>query len=407
MTNRIIPLAVLLACAPLLHAQTDDAMSLGIRCLNICNEDPVYGSARYSAMAGARMALGEDISAIRENPAGLGLYMHRSDINITPDFSAANGVNGFTVSSLGGAFRLGNNHKAKGYVSSAVGVSYNRVNNYASEMEFDGGSLNESKSSGIYSVGYGMNIGNRQFYGIGINIIRAHYLEKNKEEETTTQQFDTRVTGFNLKVGAVVKLKENLNVAAAFHSPTRYNMVESVNKDGETVYDKQEYHEWAPLKLEAGIGWNIRPTTTLSFDYSYQDFKAMNVANSYDYYNDVKDYVENNMKTCHTFKAGFEAEPMENIKGRLGVAYATSPTDTPSEEDLQGKNIDYAVLLPKGTLYVCAGVGYTYHKLYADFAYVLKNQKADFFPEVTSANHECTSESRISHDLMLTIGAHF
>jgi len=48
------------------------------------SDNDIIGTARYSSMAGAFGALGGDPSAIKDNPAGLGIY-RKSELTLTAD----------------------------------------------------------------------------------------------------------------------------------------------------------------------------------------------------------------------------------------------------------------------------------------------------------------------------------
>ena len=93
--------------------------------LNLSQTNPVLGTARYSAMAGALGALGG-------NPAGLGIY-RSFDITFTPSFSINNdGEMDFNLNNFGLVVNFGNRNKStKGYVTSSLGVSFNRLRNYS------------------------------------------------------------------------------------------------------------------------------------------------------------------------------------------------------------------------------------------------------------------------------------
>lgn len=417
MTSQKYLLPILLTLGAQAQAQTDDAITLSQRCLSLATEDAVYGSARYSAMAGAASAVGNDISTIRENPAGLGLYTKNSEAIVTPTFSMnEGGEKRVNVANFGGVFLLGNNHKAEGYVSSALGVSYHRLKNYDCKLELDQAEFEESKQSGQWNVSCGLNFGNRQFYGIGIDIIRSKFDQSTTNSADDINSFQLKSLGWNLKLGGIWKLKEQLNVSASVQTPTRYNIEESARTNryapdgkinGENNYDNVEYHQWGPLKLGAGIGYYIGKNAQIDFDYSFQDFSAINVSNSYDYYNDVKEVLDDYMKSCHTMRLGFESAVGTNFKARAGAAFTTSPTDPPKEKDLEGKDIHQVVVFPHQSLYLCAGVGYQYNWLFADVAYVFKSQKADVFQQINANNRIAESTSLKNMDIMLSVGARF
>lgn len=66
MKAKILTLAVLLSCGAAMAQTEYDALKLG--------QTDIVGTARYMGMAGAFGALGADPSAVRDNPAGLGVY---------------------------------------------------------------------------------------------------------------------------------------------------------------------------------------------------------------------------------------------------------------------------------------------------------------------------------------------
>lgn len=413
MKNSIIALLLTVAACEV-QGQTDDAMSLSNRYLTLSLEDAVSGSARYSAMAGARIAIGEDISTIRENPAGLGLYTQFSEVSVTPAFILKDGNSNIALGNAGGVFIIGNNHKASGFVSSAIGFSYHRLRDFDNKANYNDSKFNEEGYNGMWSAGYGANFGNRHFFGLGLNFIYGNY-EQNSTNLFGSNTFKTSITGMSIKAGTVLKLMENFNIAFALHSPTRYNYEETRKEksnqpdenDGRKNYIDMEHHQWGPLKIDAGLGWYIGSKSVLDIEYSYQDYSAINAGSSYDYFNDVKDYVETYMNSCHTIRAGFETKPATRLKVRAGLAYTTSPADTPSEEDLQEKDIRFSLILPHDALYVCAGAGYEYQWLFADLAYVYKHQKADLLPTVSGGNYNVIDQSTNTSEFLLTVGVKF
>lgn len=92
--------------------------------------DPVLGTARYSGMAGAFTALGGNASAIKDNPAALGIYRSH-EITFTPtlyinnDSEVKGALNNFAaIINLGGK-----KGRTSGYICSSIGINYNRMSN--------------------------------------------------------------------------------------------------------------------------------------------------------------------------------------------------------------------------------------------------------------------------------------
>ena len=74
----IIAILTLIASLPMMAQGVMDAATL--------SSNQLKGSARYSAMAGAFGSLGGDISSIRQNPAGIGVY-RSSELAVTAGFN--------------------------------------------------------------------------------------------------------------------------------------------------------------------------------------------------------------------------------------------------------------------------------------------------------------------------------
>lgn len=121
----------------------------------------INGTARYMSMAGAFGALGGDASAIKDNPAGLGIY-RRSEIVGTLDFSLQNsesvwngknssdnmdkiGFNNFSYISAHQTW--GNsNSSSTGLLYSNWSFSFNRLKNFNRNLKINGGPSTSSLS---------------------------------------------------------------------------------------------------------------------------------------------------------------------------------------------------------------------------------------------------------------------
>lgn len=206
--------------------------------------DPIIGSARYSSMAGAFGALGGNASVTKDNPAGLGIYK-QFDLTISPSLNIDNDKElGFALSNFAVVVNFKNHEKRKkGYITSSLGVSYNRLRNYSrftsvadwnnggyslsdkmpdiytpdnifdaaedlnliqqSEVENPDGThdyesafsngynidkttrYKESGHAGQWDFSYGLNISNRVYIGAGMGVSSIQYTVKNQYDETS------------------------------------------------------------------------------------------------------------------------------------------------------------------------------------------------------------------------------
>lgn len=113
----------------------------------------IYGTARYSAMAGAFGALGADPSAIKDNPAGLGIY-RSNELSATMNvLSQQSQADWNRYSSTDGLFKVGFNQlsyvisstpsskfsRSTGIQRSNWAFSYNRLKDFNRQLSAVGG----------------------------------------------------------------------------------------------------------------------------------------------------------------------------------------------------------------------------------------------------------------------------
>lgn len=142
-----IGLWVLLLCSNLIVAQSE---------LDIVKfvQPDINGTARYMSMGGAFGALGGDISAIKDNPAGLGIYRH-SEVVGTLNFLFQNNDNSwYGVNSSDNLYKLKANNFSfvmalptlrskkgikSGLQNSNFSFSFQQVKNFNRQLNINGG----------------------------------------------------------------------------------------------------------------------------------------------------------------------------------------------------------------------------------------------------------------------------
>ncbi|MGN1240296.1 MAG: hypothetical protein ACI4TV_05415 [Paludibacteraceae bacterium] len=125
-------LIVLLAVVGMAAAQEQARLS----------ERDLSGTARYVGMGGAMTAVGGDPSAVRDNPAGLGIY-RRIELSLTlggkwdQTMQVGSGWNGlysrFEMPQVSWVYSFGNPYRTNGVVFNNLMFSYNRVRQYQRE----------------------------------------------------------------------------------------------------------------------------------------------------------------------------------------------------------------------------------------------------------------------------------
>ena len=118
--------------------------------LNVSRTNPIMGTARYSAMGGALGALGGDATSMKDNPAGLGVY-RRCDLTFTPNIYISNDNSvGFNVNNFAFVLNFRNSGNSKGYITSSLGVSYNRLKNFKRYTNIGANDMNVSMTDYFY-----------------------------------------------------------------------------------------------------------------------------------------------------------------------------------------------------------------------------------------------------------------
>ena len=155
--KKIILTIVALASYSYMMAQTEyDALKT--------TQSDIIGTARYMSMAGAFGALGGDASAIKDNPAGLGIY-RRSEVVGTLNLSLQNSEatwNGKT--SNDNLYKVGFNNLSyilsnqtrsdNGLLNSNWSFSYNRLKNFNRNLRISGNASTSSLSDYMAYVTY-------------------------------------------------------------------------------------------------------------------------------------------------------------------------------------------------------------------------------------------------------------
>lgn len=145
MRKNIITLALLVSCS-FIMAQTEfDALKLV--------QTDINGTARYMGMAGAFGALGGDASAVKDNPAGLGIYRRSELVGTMNVLSQQSTSKWNSATGLSDLYKIGFNNFSyviasptwrsesgdQGLLSSNFSFAYNRLKNFNRSLNIKSG----------------------------------------------------------------------------------------------------------------------------------------------------------------------------------------------------------------------------------------------------------------------------
>lgn len=246
-------------------------------------------------------------------------------------------------------------------------------------------------------------------------------------------------TGFNFKLGVIVKPIQELRLGLAFHTPTYYNLNETyynTHLEYNYPFKTENNSTWANDGYSAGNSFNFRTPwrviasiagvvgnkLIVSADYEWAGYKNMKYSDAdvYDYYDpwydwdypwdwdwgwgapqrtrsagdgnretyyNPNDYANAKIKEIyrdtHTFRVGAEYRVLPSFSVRAGYSFTTSPVSQEVKDyrvDVPGTGVMSNYSLDNTTNHVTCGLGYKHKGFYVDLAYVYKHMSSEYFP---------------------------
>lgn len=497
------------------------------------SETQLNGTSRYMSMAGAFGALGGDVSAISQNPGGIGVY-RKSDISVTMNLN-------FLSSKTPGGDKLTDTKfwfNNVGYVGSMKidsdffkyfnwGFSFNRINsfkrryqggynvnnsltnkiaqnltngnwteedlsvdNYSGNIYYDSnapwlgilayqsyllnpnsdGSLQGLATNGTtgsanyyvdekghtdeYNITLGGNFKNTVYWGINFGITdldfdsyqyygedldNAMIYDYRFNDGSTTLGYagydfqsyqETRGTGYNFKMGVIVRPINQLRIGAAFHTPTYYDMKDlykvqsgfdlQVNGDDnlfqgntetgeEGYYDEYRYTIKTPWRFIGSLAVVPSSKGMISMDYEYVGANTMRCGDEGGCnYADTEQKIKDQLQASHILRVGAEYRATQNLSIRAGYSYQTSPVKD-AVKGVSNNNVDvvssnYMYQYDKSNQYITCGLGYRYKSFYADAAYVHQTRTSQYHAYPGEQGEEVKDNK---NKIALTIGFRF
>lgn len=344
--------------------------------------------------------------------------------------------------------------------------------------------VNEKGSADEYNIALGGNILNVVYWGMNFDIVNFNYetntywgeslnnanipgnndvLVRGTADWSLNNSYRANGTGFNYKLGFIVKPIQELRLGFAFHTPTWYSLTESfaaslpysynggeyskaVTNDGYLAYNDMNFR--TPWKIIASVAGVIGSRFIISADYEWQAYNKMRFSepSSYSYGGSFDDWgwdydpwwspsraassdpasvsdsyyytnkdIESYYKSQHTLRLGAEFRVTPQFSVRAGYSYVSSPVKAEVKENrdivyTSGTMPNYT--LTDATNYITCGVGYRYKKFYVDAAYVFKHKSAEYHaytpdpenPRIPSPQSKLTLDN---HQIVLSAGFRF
>lgn len=292
---------------------------------------------------------------------------------------------------------------------------YNHVISNYGELQHK--SIETKGSMGETVLSFGGNYKSKVFIGTTIGFVHERYVEesdyKEIDEKDTianfksfnyTQSLTTKGSGYNLKVGIIVKPVDWLRIGAAIHTPSVINLKDNYSStmhselDNGIKYDTVspkgsfDYSATTPFRAIGSIGFIISKYGLLNVDYEYIDYTYAQLNSSPNVFGDVNSSIRSNYTSTGNLRIGGEVR-LDPISIRAGYALYGSPFNGG-----ENKNADR-------TSYT-GGIGFRENNYFIDFAYVLtKYTEYNYLydsPDISPVKNDHTSSS-----FMLTFGLRF
>lgn len=300
-----------------------------------------------------------------------------------------------------------------------------RYNKYGSTS----GSIYTHHSEGSlqsFDFNVSTNINDRAFLGLTVGIDKMSYRGWNLYGEDDMdgnakydlRNYDVRIsgTGVNVKLGTIIRPFENnpLRVGFVVETPTWYRLKNSTwfdicrgdNYGGLATEPWESYLKFnlrSPWKVRTSIGSTVGSTFAWDVDYEFAAYAGTSMGypkyeNDYDGStsgttkdNAMNQLTRDNLRGTHTLRVGMEVNANKHLAFRLGYNLSTSAYKKNISYDQYNINsaaMDYAtstsyMRLGNTNILTC-GMGYHTKSFYIDFAYKIRNQKADFYAFDTS-----------------------
>jgi len=274
------------------------------------------------------------------------------------------------------------------------------------------GSVNEMVFSG------GVNIIDRYYFGItlGFPFIRYFrntiYTEFNQNAEKDLDQFsyyenlETHGSGFNIKVGTIVRATDWLRVGLAYHSPTWYSNINdryytsmkayytngdyyyATSPDGEFDYDIQ-----TPHRLIGSAAFIIGKIGLISADYEYLNYAKSRLSNPAQDFTEQNNVIKENFSKTQNIRIGTEWR-VGLVQLRAGYSNYGSPFKSGVND---GKINSYS-----------GGLGFRSKDFFADAALIYsKSEMNDYMYSTDNIKVNPAKITNTAYNFLITLGYRF
>jgi hypothetical protein len=234
------------------------------------------------------------------------------------------------------------------------------------------------------------NFNDRMYLGASFNFpfIRFYqesvYIEEDIENNlddfdrlTIYDNLATRGSGFNFKVGTIIRVTNFFRIGGAFHSPTWffsmrdewYSEYSTRFDDGDSFFERTPFGSYdykleTPWRALGSASFILGRAVLLSAEYEYTDYSQSRLSSGMYNYSDENDAIRSKYTEAHTLRVGTEIR-MGYFTIRGGAGYYTSPF---ADDINDGERMFFS-----------AGIGFRDRNFFADLGYVQSFSPVDYY----------------------------
>lgn len=338
---------------------------------------------------------------------------------------------------------------------------------YLSAWNGQNGQYYSREEGGInaYDFNVSFNVKDRVYLGLTLGVYDINYHRYSSYAETFDNEyvpgsgslvlnnwFDTEGTGFDLKLGAIIRPFEYspFRIGLAVHTPIWYALsdtytatLDSDISSFDAPYTENlgeylpsgayglDYLLNTPWKVNVSMGTTVGSVLALDAEYEYANYGASKYKDRDGYeLASSNEAADKYLKSTHTVRVGMEAKLTPRFSFRAGYNYMTSPikdnsvryvpslpTNTADQiiYEVTRTDPEYHNLKARNTLTL--GLGYRGNLFYCDVAYKYDFYKSDFymfddyrFSADGNSIVEHNQPAKVNHDrhqLLFTLGVNF
>ena len=395
------------------------------------SERTIMGTARYVGMGGAMTAIGGDPSAVRDNPAGLGLYRH-TEVLLTMEYA-----NEFAIPQGSWVISIPANVLTEsGAQFHNLMISYHRTHSYMREWKVSSTNTNPSLGAQLptldipfcaesynsanamtfreyglvheFDFSWGSNFSNKWYAGAGLHIQNyafssyGDYTEWfNTYNVDGKQLYNQNVTtlrmngaSVNATFGVIYRPLSWLRLGFGIETPsfgsintytvgTLTAQTDSLRASSmETSSRDKSYHQPFRTTFSTAFQVGAYGLFALQYDYAHASF----------------------MDDRHSIRIGIETIPILGLYINLGYAYESTfkPYKAAAMDPKFDRQDTYSVC-PRADQYASVAFGYRGTHMIAQLAYQFHWQQTAFFTHPTATPYDVYQNT---HRIVLTLGWH-